>query len=521
MKKIRFQPKVSNGITEALVFSVIILGSLFQGIFFQDYHHYGLMLSNASDLSSGKLPYKEIFIQYGILTTIVHSLVYTLFKSMLALTGITALFYATGILILKKIYDHCYPKNKFGIYFLIVCCIFHPVIFLPWSNYISFPFLMLSILILITEDGVESIVKNTLCGIFFGLAILAREGNIVAVVIIIFAFTITDIFLYKKSLKKVLARYSTILIGMMLAVIPFFIYLAVNNLFFYWKIHAIDLPKIYVEVVFPNINFYKFYLRFFKQLIIGLLNFDVRWLLIGAIVFVNLIGIYRFIFGTTKTRETLVIAMVSIASLALMVSMLHIPEIFRFASGGILGLIVLFYILEKKPWGIYCIFFIIGALSATLFSGSSGIKISFQFFQNHHNLRSVNIEGFKGLLWADDRAFAYEKLSLDFKKLKSNTCRFRYHYNATDNNFLTFLSPFNKFQIAPHNFSSDTYSSLKFDELRPDLNYSKKIFEANDIVIFNYAGNSSDHFYDKYAVFGSYDLDGQRLSVLVPKSCAM
>lgn len=520
MSKKAVSPRVVNSIIEALVFAAIVLGSLFQGIFSQDYHHYGLMLSNASDLSSGKLPYKDIFIQYGILTTLVHGLAYTFFKSTLALTGITALFYAAGILILKKIYDQCYPKNKFGIYFLLVCCLFHPVIFLPWSNYISFPFLMLSILILVAEDRVESLVKNILCGISFGLAILAREGNIVAVAIFIFASMTIDFFQYKKSLKKVLIRYGVILMGMILVLMPFFIYLTVNKLFFYWKIHAIDLPKVYAEVVFPNINFYKFYLRFFKQLIIGILNFDVRWLLIGAILFVNFLGIYKFIFSKTRAIDAVVITKLSIASLALLVSMLHIPEIFRFASGGILGLILLFGILEKKPWGILCIFFMIGALSATLFSGTSGVKVTYQFFQNQHKLRLVDIEGFKGLVWPDGAAIAYKKISLDLTKLKSNPCNFRYHYNATDNNFVAFLSPFSKFQLAPHNFSSDNYSSEKFDGLRPDLNYSTRILQSDDILIFDYIKNENySSRYSDYVLYSRYDIYGEILGIFIPKKC--
>ena len=47
-----------------LIFSVIVIRYQYDG------HHIGLIYSNSIDLLNGKLPYKEIFIQYGILTTI-------------------------------------------------------------------------------------------------------------------------------------------------------------------------------------------------------------------------------------------------------------------------------------------------------------------------------------------------------------------------------------------------------------------------------------------------------------------
>ena len=40
-----------------------------------DGHHIGLIYSNSLDFINGKKPYKEIFIQYGILTTIINSLI--------------------------------------------------------------------------------------------------------------------------------------------------------------------------------------------------------------------------------------------------------------------------------------------------------------------------------------------------------------------------------------------------------------------------------------------------------------
>ena len=48
----------------------VIVASVVQGAYNLDPHHWGLMLSNAVDFDRGRVPYKDIFIQYGFLTTL-------------------------------------------------------------------------------------------------------------------------------------------------------------------------------------------------------------------------------------------------------------------------------------------------------------------------------------------------------------------------------------------------------------------------------------------------------------------
>ena len=62
---------------------VLIAFSFFKSLdiyrYVYDGHHHGLIFSNAIDLLEGKEPYKEIWIQYGFLSTYIHSIVITLF----------------------------------------------------------------------------------------------------------------------------------------------------------------------------------------------------------------------------------------------------------------------------------------------------------------------------------------------------------------------------------------------------------------------------------------------------------
>ena len=76
--------------------SIILLSSILSFFFNQyvyDGHHHGLMFSNALDLINLKKPYKEIFIQYGLLTTIIHAMsLYIFGKFIFSLHIITIIF---------------------------------------------------------------------------------------------------------------------------------------------------------------------------------------------------------------------------------------------------------------------------------------------------------------------------------------------------------------------------------------------------------------------------------------------
>jgi hypothetical protein len=62
----------------AMIPVLIIWYSVWQGSYNFDPHYWGWMFNNANDLLAGKQPYWDIVIQYGFLTTLIHSLDLTL-----------------------------------------------------------------------------------------------------------------------------------------------------------------------------------------------------------------------------------------------------------------------------------------------------------------------------------------------------------------------------------------------------------------------------------------------------------
>ena len=81
-----------------------IIYCYFYSVYIYDGYHFGLIFSNAIDLNNGKIPYKEIFIEYVLLTTLIHSKILNLFgNEVLYLQIYTSIIYSTTIVLISII----------------------------------------------------------------------------------------------------------------------------------------------------------------------------------------------------------------------------------------------------------------------------------------------------------------------------------------------------------------------------------------------------------------------------------
>ena len=114
-----------------LLIAIFFFYSIFLLRFYFDGHHIGLMYSNALDLINCKKPYEEIFIQYGILTTILHSFTLLIFENkVFSLSVLTCLFYFNGIFLISKSIENLTNKYYSIISSFIILCN-HPIPWLP------------------------------------------------------------------------------------------------------------------------------------------------------------------------------------------------------------------------------------------------------------------------------------------------------------------------------------------------------------------------------------------------------
>ena len=172
-----------------LLLSLISIFSLYSLYIFQfqyDGHHVGLMYSNALDLKNGKIPFKEIFIQYGILTTLIHSIILDLFSNKIfMLNFITLIFYQFSILLITLSVKNLINK-EFAIISYLILIMNHPIPWLPWSNYIAFFFITFCIFLL-TQKKTNYI----FLGFFLSLVFLSRQDYLISIIIsslVIFLF---------------------------------------------------------------------------------------------------------------------------------------------------------------------------------------------------------------------------------------------------------------------------------------------------------------------------------------------
>ena len=87
-------PKIFVNVTLSVLTLSIILLSVNQYLYSTEVHHWGVMVNNAKDFINGAKLYKDIFVTYGFLTIVIHSLAFYLYNNIQSVFIITILFYS-------------------------------------------------------------------------------------------------------------------------------------------------------------------------------------------------------------------------------------------------------------------------------------------------------------------------------------------------------------------------------------------------------------------------------------------
>jgi hypothetical protein len=172
----------------ALFACVIAMGAL-NAALRTDSHHWGLMLSNALDLSEGRIPYKDFIIQYGYFTTLVQSLWGGLFGfSFLSFGILTAMVYCGLLYQAYAVIRHLSAPWVAAV-FLAAAFVLHPFPIYPWSDYYAGFFLACAVALLYTRDA-GTPARLIIAGTLLGLAVWSRYTYAVAIVPFLLALLI-------------------------------------------------------------------------------------------------------------------------------------------------------------------------------------------------------------------------------------------------------------------------------------------------------------------------------------------
>lgn len=518
-----------------LIMIVVVGGTLWQSQYVYSPLEWGLILSNAKDLTNGYIPYQEIFIQYGYLTALIHAIAFTfLGGNLLSLMAITSAMYASGLVLIYHLSLTLKLTKHEALLLLLLYIFFHPILIYPWSNYLAFPFLLLGLKYNIDPKG--GLLAKFYSGLFLSLAVLTREGLAPAVIL----FMIGTCFFQYLSSREALKNIKEILIsfvGLLVPIAIFLYYLVDQNLLMYWKNIAWDVPKLYAEVMFTHMRGFTIYRPWsilpllqplWDQIKHSFIQFEPRWILFGLIVVVNALVFLKGLINRRYLDQHLMEVKISLFSLVLLSSTLHLPELFRVITGSAIGVLNVWVSVKNcrhRTW-LYCILMISFAL--TLFPSGTGYKFSttnyfFPSAAQRSAARPISqpLE-FGGQKWSQEIVDFYFEIKQDLGLVKTKCPTIRYLANDTHDAFLQVISPLIRYQLAPFWLFPEMVA------LRSELDLSKKMSLARDLVLLQstrIAGKELPLLVpEQFYLFRSYDVPNTseqhtQVRLLIPKIC--
>ena len=128
--------------------------------------------------------------------------------------------------------------------------------------------------------------------------------------------------------------------------------------------------------------------------------------------------------------------------------------------------------------------------------------------------------------WPQKTFDFYSNIYDDLIKIKAKNCKVDFYINDTQDVFLTVLSPFKLYQIAPFGRNYDGDATTQFDGLRSDFDIHAKIDQHNLIILTQLKKGSSYEIPRGYSISARYDFPesyfmptSNQLLIVIPKNC--
>ena len=501
--------------------------SLWQGVYSIDPHHWGLMLSNTKDLLNGLAPYRDISINYGILTPIVQGALFELTsQSLISIQFATVACYAVGLWILFRLALSLTHDPRIAFYILCSCVLIHPVVIYPWPNYIAFPFFMGAIFYVVKD--IPTKIESLTSGALFGLAALARAEYLIVAIFIFLAAPSINLFANLTTWRNSITQFFFLMIGLSLPLASFAIYLTANDLVEYWHGLAWTLPFVVTPRLFQHMSGFGLFDSFIKAAALGFSQCNLRLIVIYSMVLVNVIYCIGSLLRRLNLSERSSLVKTSILSLLCVGQLLHLPEIFRVATGAIIGLIIVYVLLKKIKMD--HTFFIATSIIFIFILPPTTVESGNYFLPSKETISSAKMVRepaiFKYQLWPEPVTEYYTQLSNDMTSIKNLNCGVKYHFNYAIDVFLHVISPFKKYQVLPFD---NPLMHPAFEMIRPDILPIEEKQKDLDVMIMRLIPNEevdaftapSGYFiYKKYLTPSMVFVPvNHTLMLMVPEAC--
>ncbi len=125
---------MNNYLAIIICLSSLIL-SLIEGANYLDTHHDPIIFSNSLFIMNGLLPYKDFYVQYGIIQPSINAIFFKLFGARFLLQNlVVATTYAIFLYLNYKIIKELINANS-ALLFLLILFLLEPFVILPWPNF--------------------------------------------------------------------------------------------------------------------------------------------------------------------------------------------------------------------------------------------------------------------------------------------------------------------------------------------------------------------------------------------------
>lgn len=308
-----------------------------------DFNHWGLIYSSAVDLLDGRMPFRETYEIYGLLSAGLNAVgLVMLGETIVSVGRITAFFYATNLL-LAYLIARRFLDPWTAVFVPVLTFLVHPYIAFPWPNYASYTFYLLGVYFLL-GPGRHALLLG---GFLFGLSLLARQTIGVSTLPVAAVFVGLKWWQQRNARTARQESASRFVLGAILPLAAFFVFLLSFDLLGEWARQSFGINATllsYLEDRNEYHSSFDFIGPFISNVYLGertsmrsVTLVLIAWLSTGYILGHSIRAIRR---GRPTDRDIAYI-LVALSSLLAFNQGLHLFKLFRFASGISLGFILI------------------------------------------------------------------------------------------------------------------------------------------------------------------------------------
>lgn len=510
-----------------------LTGGLWHNQFIYDGYHWGFIFSNSLEFINGKTPYREIFLEYGIVSVIINSLILIVFnKNVYSIIALTCITYSLSLFFISNIVYKITQNKYYSVFSIVIIFILYPWPTVPWPNFYSFFFTILFCLYCFNSKKIYSL----LAGIFLALAYLTLTTVYNYIIILFFLFVILSIGKIRNRNKLL-----NILIGFLSVVVIFFCYLGYNNLLDIWISYQ-KLPFIQQSVYTEGGNtMYTLLLRYtYFITIYPIKNFilEPQWTIYALFFYSNILTIFFFIINiynvkNLKFAEEIFIINLLILSLNVYAQVLGIEKLATSIALGSVSLVFIIFNLKKNDTKFVLFFIIIfTCLYSLIFtfnlesSKIAGLRTAHikELINFKLKIKNDQLRYFKSQKWDNEKWITLDKINNIQKEIKKK-CDLNYGANLTANSFFHSIIQNKKLQIIP--FFDKTNGKVFRKLIEPNLiNDIQSQINNDNIFLITSENNQKMLNLNEYDIpieimtFNNKDkINNKSIYIYFPKNC--